>query len=211
MTKNLSTAGLPAPQDIVAFWLGASASGPDQAEGQRGLWYSGGPAVDAEITARFGDLVEQACCGELSGWENSAEGALALVILLDQFTRNIYRGTVDAYRGDALARDVTRRAIDRGLDDELPVVGRIFLYHPYHHAEQLSDQDQAIRLLEALRDQATPQWTPYLQRSVEGFTGHRNIVARFGRFPHRNRVLGRVSTPEEVAYLDGGPETFGQG
>ena len=197
--------------DIVAFWLGDSRASPDRAHARRGWWYEGGPAVDEAIRARFGDLVPRACARELMGWRDTPEGALALVLLLDQFTRNLYRGTVEAYAGDPCAFEVVRHAIDRRLDRRLHPVARIWLYHPFHHSEEVAEQDRGLGLLRALRQHADPLWHAYVERSIEGWTRHRDTVARFGRFPHRNAVLGRDSTAEELAHLAADGRRFGQG
>ena len=197
--------------DIVAFWLGDSRDSPDRALARRGWWYEGGPAVDEEIRARFGDLVPRACARELTGWRNTPDGALALILLLDQFTRNLYRGTVGAYAGDAFAFEVVTHAIDQGLDRSLHPVARIWLYHPFHHSEDVAEQDRGLRLLRALRKHADPAWHAYVERSIEGWTRHRDTVARFGRFPHRNAVLDRGSTTEELAHLAADGRRFGQG
>ena len=197
--------------DIVAFWLGDSRDRPDRADARRGWWYEGGPAVDEAIRARFGDLVPRACARELMGWRDTPEGALALVLLLDQFTRNLYRGTVGAYAGDRCAFEVVRHAIDRRLDRDLHPVARIWLYHPFHHSEEVAEQDHGLDLLRALRQHADPDWHAYVERSIEGWTRHRDTVARFGRFPHRNAVLGRDSTAAELAHLAADGRRFGQG
>ena len=197
--------------EIVAFWLGDSVKSPEHADEQKAIWYRGGPAVDARIEERFGETIRQARAEKLSHWESDANGALALVILLDQFTRNIFRGSVEAYSGDALAREIVHRAIGAGLDDALPITGRIFLYHPLHHSESLEEQNLGVALLEKLAARLDDEWQPYVEQSVKGFSGHRDIVARFGRFPHRNVTLGRPSTAQEQAFLDSGAENFGQG
>ena len=197
--------------DIVDFWLADSRTDPERAAGRRDWWYKGGPAVDEEIHARFGDLVPHACALELMGWDDTPDGALALILLLDQFTRNLYRGTLEAYAGDACAFEVVNQAINAKLDVKLHPVSRIWLYHPFHHSENVGEQDHGLNLLRALREEADPAWHAYVERSITGWTRHRNIVAEFGRFPHRNPVLGRDSTPAEQAYIDGGGESFGQG
>ena len=196
---------------IVAFWLDASLDGPEAALARRDWWYDGGASVDEEIQSRFGALVPPARKGLLLDWQATPNGALGLILLLDQFTRNIYRGTPDAYSGDALAYEIMNRAIDRNLDRALHPVARIWLYHPFHHAEQLEEQDKGIALLNGLLQSAPSLWHPYIQRSIKGWNRHRDVVARFGRFPHRNKVLGRQSTEEEHAFLAADGETFGQG
>ena len=197
--------------DIVAFWLSDSLDHPDRASARRGWWYEGGPAVDEEIRVRFGELVPRACAREFTDWGDTPDGALALILLLDQFTRNLYRGTVEAYAGDPCAFETVNHAVDRGLDLELHPVATIWLYHPFHHSEDVTEQDRGLGLLRALRQRASPAWHAYVERSIQGWTRHRDIVARFRRFPHRNAVLGRHSTTEEVAYLATDGNSFGQG
>lgn len=197
-------------RDIVRFWLGPSVQGPEAAQERRKVWYFGGAALDAEIQRRFGDYVEPACDGAFEDWRASAEGTLALVLVLDQFTRNIFRATPRAWSGDPRALEVATGAVDGGLDRGLPVTGRIFLYHPFHHAESLDAQDRGVALVDAIRDDVEPHWHEYLDRTVAGFSRHRDIVARFGRFPHRNRILGRPSSPEEQGFLAGEHDDFGQ-
>lgn len=200
----------PMTPQITAFWLGPALDSADLALARKDWWYRGGPAVDEEIRQRFGALVDEACAGGLTDWEESAQEAFAMILLLDQFTRNLFRGTPDAWKGDPRAFQIVNRAIDTGLDRELHPVEAIWLYHPFHHSERLEDQDRGLRLLHALRDGAPAAWKPYVGQSIEGWTRHRNIVAEFGRFPHRNLILGRQSTAAEQAYIDGGGENFGQ-
>ena len=197
--------------DIVTFWLSDSRDSPDRARASHGWWYEGGPVVDEEIRVRFGDLVPRACAREFMGWRDTPDGALALVLLLDQFTRNLCRGTVGAYAGDPCAFEIVNHAIDQGLDRALHPVATIWLYHPFHHCEDVAEQDRGLGLLRALRQHADPAWHAYVERSIEGWTRHRDIVARFGRFPHRNAVLDRNSTTEELAHLAADGESFGQG
>ncbi|MCY4231851.1 MAG: DUF924 domain-containing protein [Alphaproteobacteria bacterium] len=200
-------------QDIIAFWLADSLDSPERASARREFWYRGGPTVDDEICTRFGSAVERACTGDprLMGWQETPEGALALILLLDQFTRNIWRGTARAYAGDAAAFNIVGDAIHRSMDHALHPVARIWLYHPYHHSEALVEQDHGVDLLQALKQEADPTWQAYIDRIIQGWTRHRDIVARFGRFPHRNAVLGRQSTAEEQAHMAAGGESFGQG
>ena len=196
--------------DIVTFWLSDSRDSPDRALARRGWWYRAGSEVDEEIRARFGDLVPRACARGLMGWRDTPDGALTLILLLDQFTRNLYRGTIVAYAGDPCAFEVVNHAIDQGFDRELHPVALIWLYHPFHHSERVAEQDRGLGLLRALRQDVDPAWRAYVERSIEGWTRHRDIVARFGRFPHRNAVLGRDSTTEEQAYMAMDGESYGQ-
>lgn len=203
--------GAQAIDDIIDFWLADSRDSPEAANGRRDWWYRGGAPVDAEIRTRFGAWIEQACRRELQAWQETADGAFALILLLDQFTRNVYRNTPEAYVGDPIAFDVVRHAIDKGIDRELHPVSRIWLYHPYHHSEKVEEQDYGIDLLKEIRAGAPDVWHPYIERSITGWTRHRDIVARFDRFPHRNAVLGRPSTDSERAFLKADGEAFGQG
>ena len=195
---------------IIAFWLGPALQNPGLALARKEWWYRGGPAVDEEIRARFGPEVDLACNGGLAEWEGTPEGAFGLILLLDQFTRNLFRGTPDAWRGDPRAFRVVNGAIAAGLDRALHPVERIWLYHPFHHSESPTEQDRGLGLLNALCEEAAAEWKPYVDQSIQGWTRHRNIVAEYGRFPHRNAILGRSNTPAEEEFLAGGVENFGQ-
>jgi uncharacterized protein (DUF924 family) len=196
---------------INEFWLSDCLSTTEAALARKDWWYAGGVTVDDEIRSRFGDCVEKACNRQLLDWPSTAHGALAIILLLDQFTRNTYRHSTKAYRGDALALEIVKDVIANGLDVQLHPVERIWLYHPFHHAEALMEQDRGLKLLNEIHSTAQTAWHGYIERSIQGWTRHRNIVAQFGRFPHRNDVFGRVSTPDELAFLAQGGETFGQG
>ena len=172
------------PAGILAFWRDA---GPDR-------WYTPDDAFDAEVRQRFFDLWQRAAAGDLSSWEASDDGALALVIVVDQFPRNMFRGDAKTYASDALAREVAHRAIERGVDVRIDPVLREFLYLPFNHSEHLSDQLRCIELSRAAGNAENLKWAEH----------HADIIRRFGRFPHRNRLLGRATTPEEQAYLDEG-------
>lgn len=175
----------PEAEEVLRFWYSPAV---------RPRWFSSTDALDREIEARFGSLVEAAMAGALASWERSARGALALVIVLDQFPLNMYRGEARGYAGEEHAREVAGRAVDRGLDHTLGDHERVFLYMPYMHSEDLSDQDLAVRLFEQAG----------LDEQLRYARGHRAIVRRFGRFPHRNEALGRASTREEQDYLASG-------
>jgi uncharacterized protein (DUF924 family) len=184
-------------RDILDFWY-LPLDDPDHGK-RREIWFKSTPEFDDEIRRRFGGLVEQAIAGELDAWRKSPDGALALAILCDQFTRNIHRKTIRAYSGDPKARETTRFALARNYPAVYAPEMRLFFYTPLHHSEELGDQELCITLLAAFDDGTDNK------RGV----GHRDIVARFGRFPHRNAVLGRESTAEELEFLRTA-ERFGQ-
>jgi uncharacterized protein (DUF924 family) len=169
--------------DIIAFWREV---GPDR-------WFEKDAALDAEIRQRFLGLYEAAAAGKLTPWEQSAEGALALLILLDQFSRNMFRGEARAFAADPLARAIASRAILNGFDGAIPDL-RTFFYLPFEHSEEIADQERGVALYKAVGDADGLKWAEK----------HADIIRRFGRFPHRNAVLGRTPTPEEQAFLDGG-------
>ena len=173
-----------APADILAFWRDA---GPDR-------WYTRDDAFDAELCGRYLGLWQKAAAGELSSWETSDGGALALVIVLDQFPRNMFRGDARTYASDALARDVAQRAVERGVDMRIDPALREFLYLPFMHSEHLADQMCCIELSLKAGLAESAKWAEH----------HADIIRRFGRFPHRNAMLGRATTPEEQAFLDEG-------
>jgi uncharacterized protein (DUF924 family) len=171
-----------APAEILAFWRDA---GPNR-------WYAPDDFFDVEVCRRYLDLWQQASAGELSAWEDSDDGALALVIVLDQFPRNIFRGDGRTYASDHLALQVANRAIERGIDARVDPALREFLYLPLMHSESLPDQLRCIELSRAAGHD--PKWAEH----------HAGIIQRFGRFPHRNALLGRASTAEEQAFLEQG-------
>jgi uncharacterized protein (DUF924 family) len=172
------------PAAILAFWRDA---GHDR-------WYSRDDAFDAEVQRRFFGLWQRAAAGELSSWETSDDGALALVIVLDQFPRNLFREDARTYASDGQAREVAHRAVERGVDGRIDGALREFLYLPFMHSEHLADQLRCIDLSRAAGHTESLKWAQH----------HADIIRRFGRFPHRNRLLGRATTPEEQAFLDEG-------
>lgn len=197
--------------EVLAFWFGDADDQARIVETHGPKWWGGGEALDAEITDRFGAFVEAAIAGDLESWSATPRGHLARILLLDQFTRNMYRRRPEAFAGDPIARRLAVAAIDDGRHRELRAIERVFLYMPLEHAEDLDLQVRCVKLFEALAAEAPPG----VADVVRGFGGyaakHHDIIARFGRFPHRNPVLGRAHTAEEKAWLaDGGP-TFGQG
>jgi uncharacterized protein (DUF924 family) len=180
---TLSSLCAVSPADVVSFWREA---GPKR-------WFRKDETFDADFRSRFLPCHEAAVRGELDSWAGDAEGALALLILLDQFPRNAFRGTARMFESDAKARGIAHAAIAAGFDNDIEPELRNFLYLPFMHSENLADQDRAVELTRKLGDDP-------LRYAVL----HRDIVARFGRFPHRNAVLGRVTTPDEQRFLDDG-------
>jgi uncharacterized protein (DUF924 family) len=170
----------PSHDPLLAFWRAAGAA----------RWFRADPSFDAELRERFLPLHEAAVAGELADWASHAEGALALVLLLDQFPRNAFRGTARMYAGDALARAAADAAIGAGFDRAVDPALRGFFYLPFMHSEQLADLDRCVQLNEAVGGE-----------SLRFARHHRDIVARFGRFPHRNALLGRASTEAEKRFL----------
>jgi uncharacterized protein (DUF924 family) len=174
----------PSPSAVLAFWRAAG----------RDRWFKPDPNFDRDVRDRFLSVRVAAAAGELTGWEDTADGALALVIVLDQFSRNMFRGTAGAFSADPLARDVARRAIARGFDRDVEPALRTFFRMPFMHSEDLNDQDYCLALCRAQGDAEEIKYAKI----------HRDAIRRFGRFPHRNEILGRESSVEEVTYLRGG-------
>lgn len=195
---------------IVEFWIGPAADDPKAAKARTRLWYQGGADVDEKIRRQFSEDLTAAEAGRYDNWCETPTGALALVILLDQFSRNLYRGTAAAFGNDARAQAVTRAALERDFDRQLSPVGTVFLLHPLHHAEDERDQDECVARYEALAAHAGTEWQVLLDNFIAFARDHRDIVKRFGRFPHRNAVLGREATAAETEYLDSGARRYGQ-
>jgi uncharacterized protein (DUF924 family) len=172
------------PADVLAFWRAAGAD----------KWFKKDSAFDAEIVARFAETQRAAAAGALSHWTETAEGALALLIVLDQFPRNMFRGDARAFATDAQARTIAESAIARGFDQAVPSAERMFFYLPFEHSESMADQERCIALMHATGDADLVKWAKL----------HADIIRRFGRFPHRNTCLGRATTREEQAFLDSG-------
>jgi uncharacterized protein (DUF924 family) len=170
--------------DVLAFWR---AAGPEK-------WFAKDDAFDAQIQGRFLAAHEAAAAGALADWETTPEGVYALMILLDQFPRNLFRGSPRAFATDAQALEIAERAIAKGFDREITVPERRFIYMPFMHAEDLAHQERCVALCEASDD----------AEGVKHAVTHRDIIRDFGRFPHRNAVLGRQTTPAEHAFLDEG-------
>src|SRR6516164_3020917 len=188
--------GLPdRAKALLDAWFGPP--GDPERDRQREIWFKGTAEFDASLRDAFLADYEAAAAGRLGSWEALSEGALALVLLLDQIPRNVFRGTPRAYATDAAARAAADRALERGFDQLVPSVRRRFFYFPFHHSEDIGDQRRSVALFDALpcnpdrRDSLRRYGRPYVE-----------VIEQFGRFPHRNKILGRESTPAEIAFLE---------
>jgi len=178
----------PLASDILEFWFG-------DGTGERAEWFRKDSAFDETIRARFGAAVEAAIAGDYAAWTATPRGTLALVVVLDQFTRNIFRGTPRMFDGDARALQLAQAAVAAGSDRALGAYERMFLYLPFEHAEDAAMQERSLALYTRLADETG------LDSPLEWAEKHAAVIRRFGRYPHRNEILGRASTPEEAAFL----------
>ena len=190
----------PQAAAVLAFWFGEPGSG--ERDTFRKLWFEKSEATDRQIADGFGPLIERALRGELNEWSRRPESALAQLLLLDQFTRNVFRDTPRAFAGDARALAAASAMVGQRQDEALPALQRSFVYLPFEHAEGADAQDEAVRLFTRLADaQASTPLAADLRNMLDYAQRHRAVIQRFGRFPHRNAILGRPSTDEELAYL----------
>lgn len=180
-------------RSILDFWF-APESDPQRGT-FRQAWFDKQPEFDGTCRTHFAGLLAEAGSGRLDRWGDTAEGALALIVLLDQISRNIHRGTPAAFAADPQALALAKRMVARGFDKVLDPVMRIFVYLPFEHSEDPAMQDEAVRLMESLPD------APWREEVVRYAHAHRDVIARYGRFPHRNAILGRTCTPAEAEYL----------
>ena len=196
-------------QAILDFWFadGLQTGWPTQE--MMAIWFGGGAPIDAQITATFGAQVLQAVAGGLQAWEDQPMNRLALILLLDQFTRNVFRGSPRAFEGDTRAQQLVMDALTQVWDQQLPVVCRVFLYMPLMHAENLLLQNECVSRFTQLLADAPDTLKARLQNNLDFARQHQEIIATFGRFPYRNVALGRISTAAEETFLIKGPR-FGQ-
>jgi uncharacterized protein (DUF924 family) len=192
-------------EDVLSFWFGDATAPREQ-------WFRRSDALDEEIRGRFGEAIEQAARGDLDAWKQTARGRLAAVVLLDQFSRNAFRGTARAFAQDGLALAIAEEGIDLAQDRVLSPLEQSFLYMPFMHAEDPAMQARSCALFERLASEAPATLgaplAGYLADAVKYARAHRQIIDRFGRFPHRNAVLGRATTPEEANFLKGPGSSF---
>ncbi|MFO7566042.1 MAG: DUF924 family protein [Enhygromyxa sp.] len=186
------------PDEVLDYWFPADPTRANK------LWWGKDEGLDAEIRERFGAGLRAAKTGALDHWAEQARGRLALIVVLDQLSRNIHRDDPEAFAADEQARALSEAGLERGHDRQLRPIERVFFYLPLEHSESLADQERCVELMRALAEEVAKQDLARREQ-FEGFVDyavrHRDIIARFGRFPHRNAVLGRASTPEELEFL----------
>lgn len=189
------------PENVLDFWLGPPGSAAEVAERQRTLWFGKSAANDQEVAERFADTLLAATAGRLDHWAGTPRGRLALVIVLDQFPHHIHRNQPQSFATDPQALALSLSAVRAGEDRQLAAIERVFLYLPLEHAESNAMQDLSVSLFEKLAGGAAADERTLFDGFMDYAYQHRDVVARFGRFPHRNEILGRPSTAEEIAFL----------
>jgi uncharacterized protein (DUF924 family) len=200
MTTNASNAAA-SPESVLQFWFGNNTDPIGIAQSKAPLWWGKSPASDAEIRERFTGLRERAVQGELEEWEEAPRGRLALIVLVDQFSRNMFRDRPESFTYDYLAQEWCLTGLDVGVDEELTPIERVFFYLPLEHSESRVDQARSVALFTALHDQAPPVQQPLFAEYLRFAHQHQDIIERFGRFPHRNSILGRPSLDSELQFL----------
>ena len=189
------------PEDVLKFWFGEPATTPEELRPKMRRWYNGGPEVDAEIIARFSGTVDDAIAGKLGAWKSHPKGWLAELLVLDQFTRNVLRDSPHMYEGDERAQQLAVEALDSGRTRALPIEERNFALMPFVHAENLAHQERGVAEIALLVEAAPAALRPIFGMGIEQSRKYRDIITRFGRFPHRNGILGRTPTADEVEFL----------
>ncbi|MEN0105817.1 MAG: DUF924 family protein [Pseudomonas sp.] len=188
-------------QPLLDWWFGSGETAAEVASAQQGLWFGKRDSQDDYAREHFGSLVRQALAGELESWAETAEGWLSLILLLDQLPRMIHRDTPFAYSGDARAQQLVARGLAAGWEQALAPLEQLFVYLVLEHAENLASQNLAVELFAGLLEQAGDDERAYFTNTFDYAERHQRVIARFGRFPHRNQALGRDSTAEEISYL----------
>jgi uncharacterized protein (DUF924 family) len=195
--------------EILTFWFGEIKDEMSSSD-QRRMWYSSSANTDALISAEFKETLHAATQGKCNYWQQCPHGRLALIILFDQMSRNIFRGTRKAFAYDHLALKLCNEGLKDVADQSLCLIERLFFYHPLEHAESLEEQNQCVQLMQTLVAQYSGRQQEIAINSLKFAQEHRDIILKFGRFPHRNEVLLRDSSTEELAYLNSGGKRFGQ-
>ncbi len=189
------------PQEITEFWFGPG-DDPYRVDDEiSSRWFGGGEEFDEEIRARFADDLERAIRGEYDEWAKTPQGRMALILILDQFSRNLFRGSPRSWSQDLLAQKLTLEGMEKGVDEELRPIERTFFYLPLEHAEDLQLQQMSVDAYSRLAEEA-PQDVKFMDVTLDFAVRHLEIIERFGRFPHRNEVIRRPTTPEEARFLE---------
>ena len=207
MKKRSQTASIEA---VLDFWFADSPRDPVAARARQRRWFAHDADFDTEIRSRFATLLDSAARGEMKSWSLSAEGRLALILLFDQFSRNIHRGLAKAFAYDARALALCRDGLVNGHDQGLGLVHRLFFYLPLEHAEDSEAQARSVACFTALHESAPEDYVDITANALQHAREHQALIARFGRFPHRNLALERVSTPDEQAWLVDNARRYGQ-
>ena len=198
------------PEEVHEFWFADALQDAAKAAQRMGVWFRPSQEIDQDIRRRFASALPLAGRGLLAAWEAQPRSCLALILVLDQFPRNIHRGRATAFAYDAQALQVTKRGIAAGHLQTLTTIEEAFFLMPFQHSEALASQREGIVLFQQMRARAPGEWRPVAESVFHYARLHLDIVKRFGRFPHRNAILGRASTPEELEYLASSNEAFGQ-
>lgn len=200
----------PDAQAVLDFWFADALEDPAKCEARGEFWFGANPQTDTEIQTRFGNVLMLASMEQLNDWTQSPQGRLALIITLDQFPRNIYRAQPEAFAHDDLALELMIEGLETNTLDKLHPVQQGFFLMPTQHSEDISVQQQGLNLYQTCEEKAPEPWQPQMKQYREFAQAHLEIIQRFGRFPHRNAILGRTNTQEETDYLNAGGSTFGQ-
>jgi uncharacterized protein (DUF924 family) len=199
------------PDDVLEYWFADAASSPEATRDRNEFWFGNNPKTDSEIWEIFADVIADAAAGNIyDDWGETGLGRLALIILLDQFPRNIYRGTSEVFKYDERALALCGQGVTLGQLAGLTVPEQAFFLMPYQHSEDISVQRIGLQLMRAMANEAPQEWQSVAQSYLDYAVRHHDIVAAYGRFPHRNSLLGRSSTEAESEFLAEGGETFGQ-
>ena len=198
-------------ETILEFWFGDSSDDPQALVAREAIWFGVDDTFDQSVREGFTDVLEQANLGEYKRWKLTPRGTLALIITFDQFPRNIYRSQPQAFAYDERALALCRDGVAMGIDQELKIIERAFFYMPLEHAEDLEAQNKCVACFEQLHAEAPDGFKNITEDKLKYAIGHRDVVHRFGRFPHRNLVLGRTHTPAEIEWIAEHAGGYGQG
>ena len=188
-------------EDIMDYWFGHGSTTKQISERQKALWWSKQDRIDKEITDRFHGMTQQVATGNLKEWEHSPRGLLASILCVDQFPRNMFRNTPVAFAYDHIAIRLANRLLEMAWDQQLRIIERTFAYLPFEHSENMDDQNRSVTLYADLLQSVAGEEREVIQDSYQFALKHQEIIARFGRFPHRNRILGRRSSKSETQFL----------